>query len=63
MDDQLTGPVSVSEAQAVVALLRGLAGRAAENHQATLHFVFSLTADSLADNVEEVESWSADDDE
>jgi len=63
MDEQLTGPVSVAEAQAVVAQLRQLAERAAENHQATFHFVFSLTADSLADNVEEVDSWGADDGE
>lgn len=62
MDEQMTGPVSVAEAQAVVSQLCRLAERAAENHQASLHFVFSLTAQSLADNVEEVGSWGADDD-
>lgn len=63
MDELSTGPVSVSEAQAVVAQLRQLAGRAAENNQATFHFVFSLTADSLADNVDTVAEWGEGDDE
>jgi len=60
MDEHETGPVSVAEAEAVVAQLRQLAGRAAEHRQATFHFVFSLTAESLADNVDAAAEWGDD---
>jgi hypothetical protein len=46
------GRVSASEAHAIVIKLRDLAQRAADHHQGTFHFVFSLAADSLEDNVE-----------
>jgi hypothetical protein len=52
MSIEQTGPVTVAEAEAVVVTLRTLAERAAEHRQATFHFVFAMTADSLADNVE-----------
>ncbi|MGN6236987.1 hypothetical protein [Dyella sp.] len=46
------GPVTLTEVQAVVDQLRELAQRSAENGQQMFHFVFSLGADSLADNLD-----------
>lgn len=45
------GPVTLTDAQAVVELLRELAHRSAENGQQMFHFVFSVGAESLADNL------------
>lgn len=61
MDDQNTGPVSAADGDAAVSHLRALAQRAADHRQTTFHFVFSIAADSLADNVEQVADWGDDD--
>lgn len=61
MSNDETGPVSVAEVTAVVDRLRGLSARAADNGQQSFHFVLSMGAESLADNVEQVAHWGDDD--
>jgi len=46
-----TGPVLMAETSRLLACTRALSERAAINGQQTLHFVLSITADSLADNL------------
>lgn len=46
-----TSPVSMADTSALLACARRLADRAELNGQQTLHFVLSITADSLADNL------------
>lgn len=55
------GPVTPGEVAAVVAELQGLAARAAEHGQQAFHFVLSIGAESLADNLSTADAW--DDDE
>ncbi|MET4567812.1 hypothetical protein [Rhodanobacter soli] len=47
-----TGPVLMAETSRVLACLRALSDRAESHGQQALHFVLSITADSLADNLE-----------
>jgi len=46
-----TGPVQMAETSQLLSRLRALSDRAELNGQQTLHFVLSITADSLADNL------------
>lgn len=62
MSSDQTGPVSVAEVSAIVAQLRELTARAAENGQQMFHFVLSMGAESLADNIENAADMGADDD-
>jgi len=52
-----------AEAARVVLVLRQLAERSRDNGQASFHFVFATTADSLADNIENVLEWEAESDD
>jgi len=53
MSDFLTGPVSVGEVQAIVDQLRVLTARSADCGQQMFHFVLSMAAESLEDNIEQ----------
>lgn len=46
-----SGPVSMAETSRLLACTRALSERASVNGQMTLHFVLSIAADSLADNL------------
>jgi|GEM_PF-5143322 len=52
MSNESTGPVTAFELGAALSFLRCLSDRAQDNNQQTLHFVLSITADSLSDNLE-----------
>lgn len=59
--EMFDGPVSVGEVLPVVELLRHFSARAAESHQQSMHFVLSMAAESLSDNLDAAASMAADD--
>ncbi|THD06466.1 hypothetical protein [Rhodanobacter lindaniclasticus] len=52
MNVDACGPVTPAEVLAVVQELEGLSARAAEHGQQMFHFVLSMGAESLADNLQ-----------
>lgn len=62
MSSDAVGPVTVAEVMEVVGVLRVLADRAAETGQQMFHFVLSVGAESLADNMENAVDMEDDND-
>ena len=51
MAHEFEGPVSAGEVREVIEQLRDMSARAQQNGQRVFHFVLSVGADSLADNL------------
>ena len=51
MTHEFEGPVSAGEVREIVEQLRDMSARAQQNGQQTFHFVLSVGAESLADNL------------
>lgn len=54
------GPVSMGEVQEVVTHLNALLSRAMDNNQHSYGMVLHIAAESLHDNLEQVEEWGTD---